>query len=106
MTFDISPSVVAVISLGINSIVGILMAWIALKNAQLRTDIKEQGNVLKQVEQQGNSVALELKRTNMVYSRRLADETKKPADIAIANDAQKVYEAAEQSIIHKNYPVS
>lgn len=106
MTFDISPSVVAIISLGINSIATILMAWIAFKNAQLRTEVKEHGTVLKQVEQQGNSVALELKRTNMVYSRRLADETKKPADVAIADDAQKVYEAAEQSIIHKNYPVS
>jgi hypothetical protein len=52
------------------------------------------GKTLVEVEKQGNSVALELKRTNMVYARRLAAATGLGSDIAIADDAQKVYEAA------------
>jgi len=110
MTFDLSPAAVAIISLGINSVVGVLMAWIAFKNASLRTAIEKQGTVLREVEKQGNSVSLELKRTNMVYARRLAEATKgTPAgdgDKAIADDAQKVYEEAQQQVLHRAYPVT
>ena len=110
MTFDLSPAAVAIISLGINSVVGVLMAWIAFKNASLRQVIEKQGVVLREVEKQGNSVSLELKRTNMVYSRRLAEATKSTpaglADQAIADDAQKVYEEAYQQSMHKAYPVT
>jgi len=59
---------------------------------------RNSGKVLKQVEKQGNSVSLELKRTNMVYARRLAvateDQPSGKADKAIADDAQRVYEEA------------
>lgn len=47
-----------------------------------------------QVEKQGNSVSLELKRTNMVYARRLADATKDPGDIFLAEESQKAHEEA------------
>lgn len=59
---------------------------------------KHHGAVLRQVERQGNSVSLELKRTNMVYSRRLAVATAGtldgPIDKSIADEAQRVYEEA------------
>lgn len=106
MTFDISPALVAIISLGINSIVVVLMAWIAYKNAQLRAEIKDQGSVLRQVEQQGNSISLEGKRTTAVALELLAAHTKLPEHISKAADARKVYEEAERQIVHKNYPVT
>ncbi len=59
--------------------------------------LDDQSSLLRQVEKQGNSVALELKRTNMMYSRRLAAVTNNPSDIAIADDAEKVYYAARES---------
>lgn len=57
-----------------------------------------QKRTIEQVEQQGNSVALELKRTNMVFSRRLAVETRREADIALADEAQTVYEEAVKQV--------
>lgn len=56
--------------------------------------VQLQRRTLGQVERQGNSVALELKRVNSVYARRLAEATKAPADIAVANETSEVYEAA------------
>lgn len=50
--------------------------------------------VVKQVEQQGNSVALELKRTNMVNTRRLATAESSPGNNALAEEAEKAYNAA------------
>lgn len=52
--------------------------------------------VLNQVEKQGNSVALELKRTNMVYAMRLAVADKTEANLAIASEAKTVYEEAKK----------
>lgn len=49
---------------------------------------------VSQVEKQGNSVSLELKRTNAVFARATAVATKKKADAIIADEADKAYEAA------------
>ncbi len=57
-----------------------------------------QGEVIKQVERQGNAVSVEVKRTNMVYSKRLADVTKDPGDVAVAHDAKQVYEEAVKNL--------
>lgn len=47
-----------------------------------------------QVEKQGNSVSLELKRTNMVYARRLATADSSPGNMALADEAEEAYDAA------------
>lgn len=52
------------------------------------------GKKMTQIEKQGNSVSLELKRTNMVYARRLAEATNHLGDIQLANDAKDIYEEA------------
>lgn len=49
---------------------------------------------VKQVELQGNSVSLELKRVAMVYAKRTAVATKSKADIRIAEDAETLYNIA------------
>lgn len=68
-----------VTALGI-AIVGILT------HAQRRT--------LMQVEKQGNSVALEQKRTTSVALRLLANNTNLPEHLSKASDAEKVYDEA------------
>lgn len=57
-----------------------------------------QGKIIQQVEKQGNAASLELKRMNMVYARRLAAAERTSANIAIADEAQKVYEEALKQI--------
>lgn len=52
------------------------------------------GKKVAQVEKQGNSVSLELKRNNMVYARRLAEATNVLGDIQLANDTRDAYEEA------------
>lgn len=47
-----------------------------------------------QVEKQGNSVSLELKRVAMVYARRTAVATGEDADLRIADEAQTAYDIA------------
>lgn len=54
--------------------------------------------VLNQVEKQGNSVSLELKRTNMVYAMRLAVAERTEANLAIAKEAKTVYEEARKQV--------
>lgn len=61
-----------------------------------------QGKIIQQVEKQGNAVSLELRRTNMVYAMRLAAAERTPGNIAIADEARKVYEEAlKQTQIEK-----
>ena len=55
------------------------------------------GRKVAQVERQGNSVSLELKRVNMVYAKRLASAERTQANIQMAQDATDVYEAAKRS---------
>ena len=55
-----------------------------------------QAKTLRQVELQGNSRELETKRLIMVAYQRLADESKKPADAAIYEDAKRSYEEAKR----------
>lgn len=77
------------------SLIGVAMVGYMTKR---QGDVQqEQGDTIKQVEKQGNSVSLELKRTNMVYARRLAVATSDPGDVAIADDAEKLYNAAMES---------
>lgn len=47
-----------------------------------------------QVEKQGNSVSLELKRTNMVFAERLAVSTRQEGDRKIADEAKIAYDEA------------
>lgn len=76
---------------------GVIIGVVIARKGSAR--LNEQAAVLTKVEKQGNSVSLELKRTNMVYSRRLALATVNTesgtADKAIADDAQRVYEEAK-----------
>lgn len=90
MTLDFSGIALFVSALG-TLVTATGIAIVAVMTAR-------QKRTLQQVEQQGNSVSLELKRTNMVFSRRLAIETRREADIAIADDAQKVYEESVKQI--------
>lgn len=55
-----------------------------------------QARTLKQVELQGNSRELETKRLIMVAYQRLAEDSKKPADMAIYEDARRSYEEAKK----------
>lgn len=55
------------------------------------------GRKVAQVEKQGNSTSLELKRVNMVYAKRLAAAERTQANIQLANDAEDVYEQAKRS---------
>lgn len=75
-----------VTALGIAA-VGIMTVW-------QRREISKQGNVLNQVEKQGNSRDLENKRLVAMIARRLADANHDPGDIAVATDAEKVYSTA------------
>lgn len=80
--FDMSGLAVLVTALtGTISAIGVIL--IAFLNRKVA-----------QVEKQGNSVSLELKRTNAVYARRLAVATRDKADIAIAKDAEEAYRQA------------
>lgn len=64
--------------------------------------VQLQRKTLGQVEKQGNSVSLELKRVNSVYARRVAVATKDPSDDAIATEAEAIYrEAAMQAELAK-----
>lgn len=58
--------------------------------------VQLQRRTLKQVEVQGNSQSLELKRIGSIYARRAAVATKDPSDEAIANEAESLYMAAKQ----------
>lgn len=53
-----------------------------------------QHNTIKQVEKQGNSVALEQKRVTSEALRAKAETTKLPKDELKASDAEKLYEEA------------
>jgi len=94
---DLLGVAAVIVALGglVTSVGVIVLAFIARDS---KRELQEHGVVLKQVERQGNSVSLELKRTNFVYAERLAIETEgKPegkANRAIADDARQVYEAA------------
>lgn len=87
---DFSGIALAVSALG-TLVTAVGIAIVAVMTAR-------QKRVIEQVEEQGNSVSLELKRTNMVFSRRLALETRREADIAIADDSQTVYEEAKKQV--------
>lgn len=70
------------------------IAIVAVMTAWQRHEIAEQGKVLNQVEKQGNSRDLENKRLVAMIARRLADANHDPGDIAVADDAEKVYSTA------------
>lgn len=55
-----------------------------------------QARTLRQVEVQGNSRELETKRLIMVAYQRLAEESKKLADIDLYEEARKSYEGAKE----------
>lgn len=68
--------------------------------------VQLQRKTLGQVEKQGNSVSLELKRINSVYARRAAVATKDPSDEAIADEAETLYNAAkEQAEPTNDHPI-
>lgn len=95
MTFDAIPSVPSN-----NKIAGIITALASLVSAvgiAVTIYINAQHSILlKQVERQGNSVALEQKRVTAAALRSLAAITKKPEDELKAKDAEDVYEQARQ----------
>lgn len=55
---------------------------------------EERGRLLVSIEKQGNGMALELKRKNMMLALNLADVTQKEGDRAIANEACVTYQHA------------
>lgn len=87
-------AIIAAIGVPITALGTLVLALMQRKQGEVQA---KQTETIKQVEKQGNSVSLELKRTNMVYARRLAEATKDPGDDAIARDAEKLYEAAAVS---------
>lgn len=56
--------------------------------------VQMQRRTIKQVERQGNSTSIELKRTNALYAKRLAVATNDDGDKKIADDARDVYNNA------------
>lgn len=83
-----------------NKIAGIITALASLVSAigvsiSLLVTAKH-GTLLKQVERQGNSVALEQKRVTAAALRSLAALTHKPEDELKAKDAEEVYEQARK----------
>lgn len=99
-TIDFSGIALAVSALG-TLVTAIGIAVVAVMTARQKRAIENQKEVLAEVRHQGNSVALELKRNNMVFSRRLATETRREADIAIADEAQTAYEEAKKQVDEK-----
>lgn len=57
-----------------------------------------QRNIIKEIEKQGNSTSLELKRTNMVFSRRVAVATGDPGDVALAKESETIHDEAVKQI--------
>lgn len=90
-TFMGLAAVISAVTGLVTAIGVILVAVITQRN---RAELRQQGDVIRQVEKQGNSASLELKRLNMVFSRRTATATALGSDIALANDAERVYHEA------------
>lgn len=81
-----------------NKIAGIITALASLVSA-IGVSIglyisARHGVLLKQVERQGNSVALEQKRVTAAALRTVATLTRKPEDELKAKDAEELYEQA------------
>lgn len=95
----ISTDLIAAIATGATGIISaigvILIAIMNRKVAQVETTVAH-------VAEQGNSVALELKRVNMVYAKRLAAAERTAANVQLANDAEEVYEEAKKSAERDN----
>lgn len=83
-----------------NKIAGIITALASLVSAigiSISLYISAQnGVVLKQVERQGNSVALEQKRVAATALRSLATLTRKPEDEIMARNAEEIYLRAKE----------
>lgn len=91
-----------------NKIAGIITALASLVSAigvsiGLYVTAKH-GTLLKQVERQGNSVALEQKRVTAAALRSLATLTHKPEDELKAKDAEEVYEQARHQAEQERKP--
>lgn len=87
MTTESFVGIAAVISAGTGLVTALGVIIVAVIT-------KRQGAILQQVEKQGNSSSLELKRLIMVSSRRTAVATDLESDKALADDAEKVYAEA------------
>lgn len=70
------------------------IAIVAVITARHKKVTEQQTKVIAQVEQQGNSVALEQKRVTAVALRLLATNKPMPEYEMKADDAEKVYEEA------------
>lgn len=103
-SFIITSITGAIVAIG-----AIFAAWLNARMKTVKEDLGKAVEVVQsveskvdnveakviQVEKQGNSINLELKRTISVLARGKAESTKKKSDIAIAVEAEKAYKLAQ-----------